>query len=42
MGNQIATYITNPDTMPVPNGKPTFNPMLGFPNGRKVRGKYSI
>lgn len=40
MGNQIATYITNPDGMPVPNGKPRFDPALGFPQGRKPRGKY--
>ncbi|XP_011867524.1 PREDICTED: NADH dehydrogenase [ubiquinone] 1 beta subcomplex subunit 7 [Vollenhovia emeryi] len=37
MGNWIATYITHPDTMPVPDGKPTFDPMFGFPNGRKPR-----
>ncbi|CAL1682352.1 unnamed protein product [Lasius platythorax] len=37
MGNYIATYITHPDTMPVPDGPPTFDPMLGFPNGRKPR-----
>ncbi|XP_014478542.1 PREDICTED: NADH dehydrogenase [ubiquinone] 1 beta subcomplex subunit 7 [Dinoponera quadriceps] len=37
MGNYIATYITKPDVMPVPEGPPTFDPMLGFPTGRKPR-----
>ncbi|XP_018300796.1 NADH dehydrogenase [ubiquinone] 1 beta subcomplex subunit 7 [Mycetomoellerius zeteki] len=39
MGNFIATYITHPDTMPKSDGKPTFDPMFGFPNGRKIREK---
>ncbi|XP_071581571.1 NADH dehydrogenase [ubiquinone] 1 beta subcomplex subunit 7 [Temnothorax nylanderi] len=37
MGNWIALYITHPDTMPTPDGKSTFDPMFGFPNGRKPR-----
>lgn len=40
MGNYWATYVTHPDTMPVPEGSPTFDPMYGFPDGRKPRGKY--
>ncbi|XP_032672920.1 NADH dehydrogenase [ubiquinone] 1 beta subcomplex subunit 7 [Odontomachus brunneus] len=37
MGNFIATHFTKTDVMPVPEGPPTFDPMLGFPEGRRVR-----
>lgn len=40
MGNFIGTHFTKTDVMPVPEGPPTFDPMLGFSSGRKVRGKY--
>ena len=42
MGNYIATHITHPDTMPKSDGKPTFDPMYGFPNGRKIRGMFEL
>lgn len=28
--------------MPIASGEPTFDPMFGFPNGRKIRGKYIV
>ena len=37
MGNMIYAYITNPDTAPNFKEPPTFDPMLGFPSGRKER-----
>ncbi|XP_059610602.1 NADH dehydrogenase [ubiquinone] 1 beta subcomplex subunit 7 [Phlebotomus argentipes] len=37
MGNAIGLYITKPDTTPNPNKEPSFDPNLGFSNGRKER-----
>ncbi|XP_050400451.1 NADH dehydrogenase [ubiquinone] 1 beta subcomplex subunit 7 [Patella vulgata] len=37
MGNQIYAYITHPDTAPDIKSSPTFDPLYGFPNGRKER-----
>ncbi|XP_055678264.1 NADH dehydrogenase [ubiquinone] 1 beta subcomplex subunit 7 [Lutzomyia longipalpis] len=37
MGNQVGLYITKPDTTPNPNNDPSFDPNLGFKNGRKER-----
>ena len=34
------TVIDDPDINPGPCAKPTFDPMLGFPDGRKERGMY--
>ncbi|CAH1773501.1 unnamed protein product [Owenia fusiformis] len=36
MGHVISTY-TNPDSMPRYQEPPTFDPLLGFPEGRKER-----
>lgn len=38
MGNWYSTYIGNPAGMPDYHKPPTFDPMYGFPNGRKERG----
>jgi hypothetical protein len=38
MGSAIAKA-RNPEMIPGPNDEPSFDPMLGFPNGRKERGK---
>lgn len=48
MGNAIfADYLDNgwnlyfhPEIQPDPNKEPTFDPNLGFANGRKERGKF--
>ncbi|PVD23549.1 hypothetical protein C0Q70_16821 [Pomacea canaliculata] len=37
MGNMMYAYVTHPDTAPDIKNPPTFNPLLGFPNGRKER-----
>ncbi|XP_076440356.1 NADH dehydrogenase [ubiquinone] 1 beta subcomplex subunit 7-like [Babylonia areolata] len=37
MGNVMYAYITHSDTAPDINKPPTFDPMLGFSNGRKER-----
>ncbi|KAL5016698.1 hypothetical protein ScPMuIL_006287 [Solemya velum] len=37
MGNMMYAYVTNPDTVPDYNAPPTFDPLQGFPNGRKER-----
>lgn len=39
MGNTYAYYISHPDTTPPGDMEPTFDPQIGFPNGRKPRGK---
>lgn len=31
---------TSPDVQPDYNNPPKFDPMIGFPNGRKLRGLY--
>lgn len=40
MGHIISTYWTKPDVMPVYDSTPTFDPLYGFPNGRKPRGMF--
>ncbi|XP_051175325.1 NADH dehydrogenase [ubiquinone] 1 beta subcomplex subunit 7 [Leptopilina boulardi] len=35
--NWTKTYFTHQDTMPVALSEPTFDPQMGFPNGRKER-----
>ncbi|XP_063699564.1 NADH dehydrogenase [ubiquinone] 1 beta subcomplex subunit 7 [Culicoides brevitarsis] len=37
MGNWTARYITNPEGTPDGSTPPSFDPMYGFPNGRKER-----
>ncbi|XP_015607882.1 NADH dehydrogenase [ubiquinone] 1 beta subcomplex subunit 7 [Cephus cinctus] len=37
MGNVSAFYTSEKDPTPAANHPPTFDPMLGFPNGRKPR-----
>ncbi|KAK7487512.1 hypothetical protein BaRGS_00021214 [Batillaria attramentaria] len=37
MGNVMYAYITHPDTAPDFTKPPTFDPHVGFPNGRKER-----
>lgn len=46
MGNAFGGYIGNgfnlyfhPEIQPDPSKEPTFDPNLGFPNGRKERGE---
>jgi hypothetical protein len=39
MGNGI-TLAMKPEITPPPYFESEFDPMLGFPNGRKERGKY--
>lgn len=38
MGNAYALY-ARPELTPSPLEGPTFDPNLGFPNGRKERGR---
>lgn len=38
MGSSYSLY-KNPDTTPLGDSQPTFDPLLGFPEGRKERGK---
>lgn len=38
MGNAYALY-ARPEIQPHPLHEPTFDPNVGFPNGRKERGK---
>lgn len=40
MGNMMYAYVTHPDTAPDIKNPPTFNPLLGFPNGRKERSEF--
>jgi hypothetical protein len=47
MGNAFGYYpesgfklYFNPDVTPSPFEEPTFDPCLGFPNGRRERGIY--
>lgn len=42
MGNWSSRYLINPAGTPDPNKEPSFDPMLGFPNGRKERGTFSL
>ncbi|KAG8240384.1 hypothetical protein J437_LFUL002526 [Ladona fulva] len=37
MGNAWALYVSNPDGTPAPSQEPSFDPLYGFPNGRKER-----
>lgn len=37
MGNVIARAV-HPEVTPAPNIEPSFDPLFGFPNGRKQRG----
>uniref|UniRef100_A0A182NH91 NADH dehydrogenase [ubiquinone] 1 beta subcomplex subunit 7 n=1 Tax=Anopheles dirus TaxID=7168 RepID=A0A182NH91_9DIPT len=37
MGNYVSLYLTNPKGTPLPLTEPSFDPNLGFPNGRKER-----
>jgi hypothetical protein len=39
MGNGFALAL-KPEIIPNPNEDPSFDPMLGFPNGRKKRGNF--
>lgn len=39
MGNYVSLYLTNPKGTPLPLTEPSFDPNLGFPHGRKERGK---
>lgn len=38
MGNAWALYVSDPEGTPTADKPPSFDPMLGFPNGRKERG----
>lgn len=40
--NWTKTYFTHQDTMPKALTPPTFDPLMGFPNGRKERGENSL
>lgn len=47
MGNNLGYLPSNmydlkfhPEVTPDPSEEPTFDPLLGFPNGRKPRGKW--
>lgn len=49
MGNSWGNVPSNtvnlflhPEVTPSPEEEPTFDPLLGFPNGRKTRGKRTI
>ncbi|XP_012939499.1 NADH dehydrogenase [ubiquinone] 1 beta subcomplex subunit 7 [Aplysia californica] len=37
MGNMWYSYVTNPDTAPDFKSPPTFDPLIGFPEGRQER-----
>uniref|UniRef100_A0A182P3Q5 NADH dehydrogenase [ubiquinone] 1 beta subcomplex subunit 7 n=1 Tax=Anopheles epiroticus TaxID=199890 RepID=A0A182P3Q5_9DIPT len=37
MGNYVSLYLTNPKGTPLPLTEPSFDPNLGFPQGRKER-----
>ncbi|XP_046995475.1 NADH dehydrogenase [ubiquinone] 1 beta subcomplex subunit 7 [Schistocerca americana] len=37
MGNAWALYVSDPQGTPQPMKEPSFDPLLGFPNGRKQR-----
>jgi len=37
MGHYYSAYIGSPDTAPNPFKEPTYDPLYGFPNGRKER-----
>ncbi|BFZ17077.1 hypothetical protein BsWGS_20116 [Bradybaena similaris] len=37
MGNMWYAYVSHPDTAPNHKQPPTFDPLYGFPNGRKER-----
>ncbi|XP_046555114.1 NADH dehydrogenase [ubiquinone] 1 beta subcomplex subunit 7-like [Haliotis rubra] len=37
MGNMMYAYVSHPDTAPNINKPPSFDPLLGFENGRKER-----
>ncbi|CAL1546845.1 unnamed protein product [Lymnaea stagnalis] len=37
LGPMWYTYVSHPDTAPDYKNPPTFDPMLGFPNGRKEK-----
>ena len=43
IGGNIASWVRtitdDPEINPGPNSTPTFDPMFGFKNGRKERGK---
>ena len=43
LGGNIAAYVRSvtddPGVNPGPDATPTFDPMFGFPKGRKERGK---
>ena len=41
MSNMWQTW-TNRENQPDYNYPPTFDPLLGFPNGRKTRGKKKV
>ena len=38
MGTTYSAYVSEPDTTPKADAVPTFDPALGFDNGRKERG----
>lgn len=42
MGNWGSRYITNPAGTPDHHKPPSFDPMYGFPNGRKERGTFVL
>ncbi|XP_046387515.1 NADH dehydrogenase [ubiquinone] 1 beta subcomplex subunit 7 [Ischnura elegans] len=37
MGNTWALYVSNPDGTPSPDKESAFDPLYGYPNGRKER-----
>ena len=41
VGSWVTTITDPPGINPGPDAKPTFDPMYGFKNGRKERGKTS-
>ena len=42
MGHKLSAYVTSPDTSPSLDAMPTFEPMYGFTDGRKERGKRNL
>lgn len=42
MGNWYSLHVSNPEGTPHPLNEPSFDPLYGFPNGRKERGKFAL
>jgi len=39
MGNWATTHFLEPGVTPLTDAEPSFDPLFGFPNGRKERGR---